>query len=153
MTKLKIDDNTARRLYPAASQEMKAIFEESFPEGFFNQSIIDRTPTVEAALAIAGKTIEELTRPTDSPHETSLRIIETVIKVLWEGVPADHSNTNQDKYEPRFYYKAGLGLSYCGYGSWRTCTRCGPRLCYPSYDTMLHGVTILEKYYSIYNKY
>ena len=150
MTNLKIDDNTSRNLYPAAAPELKSILEESFPKGFFAMSIIDRTPTVEAALAIAGKTIADLTRTTDSLHETAVRIIETVIKVLWEGVAVDHSNSDQDKYEPRFIYKSGLGLSFTYYADWATATRCGPRLCYPSYDIMLHGIKILDRYYNDY---
>lgn len=150
MTNLKIDDNTARKLYPEAAPELKSILEESFPKGFFNMSIIDRTPTVEAALAIAGTSIAELTRPTDAKHETAVRIIETVIAVLNEGVKVDHSNSDQDKYEPRFYYKAGLGLSYDDYANWNTFTRCGPRLCYLDYEVLLHGVKILEKQYHDY---
>ncbi len=150
MTTLKIDDNTARRLFPEAAPELKSILEESFPKGFFNMSIIDRTPTVEAALAIAGETIQSLTRPTDSPYETAVRIIETVIEVLNEGVEVDHSNSDQDKYEPRFIYKPGLGLSYDDFAYWRTDTGCGPRLCYLDYEVLLHGVKILAPQYSIY---
>lgn len=151
MTTLKLDDNTARKLYPTAAPEFKSILDESFPAGFFNQSIIDRTPNVEAALAIAGKTIAGLTRCTDSPRETAVRIIETVIEVLNEGVKADHSNSAQDKYEPRFIYKPGLGLSFDNhFDYWSANTFCGPRLCYLKYDVMLHGIKILSKQYDIY---
>ena len=150
MTTLKIDDNTARKLYPAASPEWKTILDESYPDGFFDQSIIDRTPTVEAALAIAGKTIAGLTRKDDAPYETAKRIIEHTIDVLLDGKVVDHSNSGQVKYEPRFIYKAGLGLRFVGYDYWNTVTYCGPRLCYLDYNVMLHGVKILEPYYITY---
>jgi len=148
---LQIDEKTAIALYPEASEEFKELLEKAFPKEVLNPpSIIDRTPTVEAALAIVGKTIEGLTRPTDSPRETAVRIIEAVIEVLNEGVKVDHSNSDQDKYEPRFIYKSGLGLSYFVYDIWSTDTYCGPRLCYLNYDVMLHGVKILDKQYNIY---
>jgi len=150
MTNLKITDEKAREMYPSASPFEKMVLEQSFPDGFFNQSIIDRTPTVEAALAIAGKTIAGLTRPDDAPHETAGRIIETVIEVLNEGVEVDHSDSDQTKWEPRFIYKAGLGLRFDLYAYWDTITGCGPRLCYLSYEKMIHGVKILESYYSAY---
>lgn len=150
MTQLKIDDNKARELYPTANADWKAILEASYPDGFFKQSIIDRTPTVEAAMAIAGKTIKGLTRPDDAPYETACRIIETVIAVLNEGVEVVHSNDDQIKWEPRFIHKSGLGLRYCDYGRWFAATFVGPRLCYLSYDKMIHGVKILEDYYNIY---
>ena len=154
MTTLKIDDKEALVMYPNASPFEKMILEQSFPAGFFvpksNLSIIERTPTVEAALAIAGKTVEGLTRPDDAPYETACRIMENVIAVLNEGVSVDHSNSSQDKYEPRFYHKSGLGLRCHGYDRWRTDTRCGPRLCYLSYDKMMHGLKILEDYYITY---
>jgi len=150
MTQLKIDDDKARELYPTASPFEKMVLEQSFPDGFFNGNIIDRTPTVEAALAIAGKTIEGLTRSTDAPYETAGRIIENVIAVLNEGEEVDHSNSDQTKFEPRFYHKSGVGLRFSGYDRWATATCCGPRLCYLSYDKMLHGVKILEPYYITY---
>lgn len=150
MQTLQLDDKTARKIYPTAIPELKTILENSFPENFFKQSIIDRTPTVEAALAIAGTSIEKLTRPDDAKHETACRIIEAVIDVLREGVEVDHSNSDQTKYEPRFIYKSGLGLSFNDYAFWHTYTYCGPRLCYLSYDTMVHGVKILDKYYNDY---
>lgn len=116
----------------------------------FKMNIIDRTPTVEAALEIAGTSLCALHRTGDAKHEFACRVIETVIAVLNEGVKVDHSNSDQIKYEPRFYYKTGCGLSYDDYDDWRTVTFCGPRLCYLSFDKMKHGIKILEKYYNDY---
>lgn len=145
---LQIDLKTAKSLYPSAGVDFKTMLENEFGDDLKTTDIIDRTPTVEAALAIAGKTIEGLTRSTDSTHETAVRIIEAVIEVLNEGVKVDHSDSGQDKYEPRFIYKSGLGLSYNDYGRWATSTDCGPRLCYLKYDAMLHGIKILAKQYN-----
>jgi hypothetical protein len=154
MQTLQLDEKTAQELYPAATAFEKKMLEQSFPNLFgktiLKGTIIERTPTVEAALAIAGETVASLTRPTDAPHETAVRIIEAVIEVLWEGKECLHSDKSQHKYEPRFIYDSGVGLRYHGYDLWYTITYCGPRLCYPTYDIMIHGVKILEQYYITY---
>lgn len=149
--KVKIDSENVLKAFKNADEKGKQLLKDLVDgQVDFNMNIIDRTPTVEAALAIAGTSIAELTRPTDSKHETAVRIIETVIAVLNEGVKVDHSNSQQTKYEPRFYWKAGLGLSYCYCDGWSTRTYCGPRLCYLSFDGMKHGIKILYKQYNDY---
>ena len=155
MQPLQLDETTAQELYPAATAFEKKMLEQSFPNLFgktiLKGTIIERTPTVEAALAIAGETIASLTRPTDAPHETAVRVIETVIAVLREGEEVKHSDSNQTKYEPRFIKdSSGLGLRYDHYDCWFTGASCGPRLCYLSFDTLKHGVNILLPYYATY---
>lgn len=145
-----LNETLLQNLYKSASGGDKAILEEKFGKDILCQSIINRTPTVEAALAIAGKTIAGLTRSTDSKHETACRIIEAVIEILNDGEKVDYSNSDQTKYEPRFYHTPGLGLSYDVYVYWATSTICGPRLCYLKYDVMLHGIKILDTYYNDY---
>jgi len=39
---LKIEEETARKLYSTADKELKSILEESFGKDFFNLKIIDR---------------------------------------------------------------------------------------------------------------
>jgi hypothetical protein len=61
------------------------------------------------------------------------------------GEEVDHTNRNQDKYE--IWWKiiddksrpSGLGLSCndCFFDNWTTYTRCGPRLCFLDYNTMI----------------
>lgn len=113
-------------------------------------SIIDRTPNVEAALAIAGKTIEQVINTNDSKDENAYKVIKAVIKVLNEDWVADHSDASQVKYEPRFYYKSGFGLSYFDIALWFSFSAVGGRLCYCSYEVMMHGMKILESYYNDY---
>jgi len=52
---LQIDLKSAKALYPAASAEFKTMLEKEFGDELTKTDIIDLTPTVEAALAIAGK--------------------------------------------------------------------------------------------------
>lgn len=151
MSTVKIESRNVLKAYTNADATGKQLLKDLVDgQVDFNMNIIDRTPTVEAALEIAGTTLSALNRPGDAPHEFACRVIETVIAVLNEGVKVDHSNPNQDKYEPRFMHTPGLGLSYDGYVSWGTYARCGPRLCYLKYDVMLHGIKILAKQYNDY---
>ncbi|HXR85046.1 MAG TPA: hypothetical protein VN722_12090 [Hanamia sp.] len=147
MTTLKIDDQTARLLHEKEMPELNLILEKSFPEGFFSRNIIDRTPTLEDLFRIGGKIQSEIVSANDTKDEIAYKILKFGINVLNEGVKVDHSNSNQVKYEPRFYHKSGFGLSYGAYAYWATITNVGPRLCYLDYNVMMHGIKIMEKYY------
>lgn len=109
------------------------------------KSIIERTGSVEDALAIAGTTLEQIVSPSDTKDEAAYKVMKAVIKVLNEDVPADYSDPNQKKYE---VFKSGFGLSYYGCDGWFTYTGCGPRLCYLKPETAKHGIKILEKFYN-----
>jgi hypothetical protein len=149
---LVIDPNNARKLYPSASTEFKAMLEDSFGKAFFSMKIIDGTPTVEAALAIAGTRLSEIVLPSDRPDVGAYKVLTAVIAVLNEDWKADHTNKNQVKYEPTFVFdKAKGGFVYGGYYyRWHQRTYVGSRLCYRDYETMMHGVAILKDYYKIY---
>lgn len=42
MKTLKLEDNTARKLYQTGTSELKTVLEESFGKNFFSQKITDR---------------------------------------------------------------------------------------------------------------
>ena len=111
------------------------------------KSIIEKVTSVEDALAIAGKTMEEIVCPSDTKDEAAYKVLKTVIAVLNEGWKADLTDTAQYKYYPWFKY-SGSGLAYTHYDYWSTNTICGVRLSYRSYDLMKHGVKILHQYYN-----
>jgi hypothetical protein len=111
-------------------------------------SIIERTPTVADALAIAGKKLEDLINPNDSKDVNAYRVIKEVIAVLNEEWKPDYSNSSQFKYEPYWYYKSGFGLSYDVYVIWNSRSDVGVRLCYRSREVLKHGVEILKDYYN-----
>jgi len=151
MQTLKLDNKTARRLYLTADQAFKTMLEESFTREFFNLSIIDQTPTMADIFAIGGKTLSQIVLPGDTKRQAAFKVLEFGIAVLNEGVKVDHSNSKQTKYEPRFIYKPGFGLSYDVYGCWHASTDCGPAFCYLDYKTMLHGVEVMKEYYNDFN--
>ena len=59
------------------------------------KTIIEQTPTVDAALAIAGKKLEDFTTPGDTKDETDYKVLKAVIEVLNEGCKPDWSTYNE----------------------------------------------------------
>ncbi len=137
MTTLKMDETTARRLYPTASPEMKEIFESSFGKQFFSQKITDRIQNWQDVLDVSGidpKTM--LPRPGETDDELAYREWKLIAKVYNEGVELDASDTGQtkwfvwgnivkDKTKP-----SGFGLSSDAYVTWLTLSIVGVRLCF-----------------------
>lgn len=56
MKTLQIEDKEARKLFPVASAEMKAILVSTFGAEFFSGKITDRIKTYEDACAETGET-------------------------------------------------------------------------------------------------
>lgn len=113
------------------------------------QTIIQQTPTVDAALAIAGKKLTDFTAPGDTKDETAYKVIKAVIKVLNESWQPNWSDMGQRKYTPWFDEKeSGFGLSFYVTVGWNTSTCVGSRLCYASKELCEHGVKLLETYYT-----
>lgn len=150
MQTLQINPEKARLLYPTASPEFKAMLEDTFGKDFFNQKIYDRINSMADIFSIGGKKLEDIVSPNDTKDEAAYKVLKFGIKVFNEGVKVDHSNSNQTKYEPRFYWKAGVGLSYYYCDYWHSHALVGPALCYLDYACMLKGVKVMEKWYSDY---
>lgn len=57
-----------------------------------------------------------------------------IAEALNEGWQPDWASDDQWKYEPWFYMggSSGSGFAYYGFGSWRTLSNCGSRLCFKS---------------------
>lgn len=150
MQTLQINPEKARLLYPTASLEFKAMLEDTFGKDFFNQKIYDRINSMADIFTIGGKKLEDIISPNDTKDEAAYKVLKFGIKIFNEGVRVDHSNSNQTKYEPRFYNKSGVGLSSDVYGLWFTHTSVGPALCYLDPKSLIKGVQVMEKYYKDY---
>lgn len=138
-TTLKIDESTARRIYPTAAPEMKTILENSFPKDFFSMKITDRVKGLLDALEICP--VSENVRTLLSYNGTDefmigaqtflrLSIIATALRGEWKP---DWSNHNQKKWYPYFEHtKSGVGFSGTDYDYWNSITSVGSRLCFPT---------------------
>jgi hypothetical protein len=121
MKVLKIEDNTARKIYKTADAELKMLLEENFGVSFFSQKITDRVKTWEDVLEISGRDEEDILpyfKPRDK-RERSINAfakIQLISEVLNQDWTADLNNHNQYKWYPWFEKKSsGWVLTSDGY--------------------------------------
>ena len=108
MATLQLSEAQARKIYPAASEELRTILEDTFTKDFFNQKITDRLKTVLDAYAVTGTPYiipEGLT-----PDEVAYRHLKVVVKALNEGWTPNWDNDEEAKYYPWFCLDAPSGF-------------------------------------------
>ena len=103
MATLNIGDQTARRIYPTADPELKAILEDSYSKAFFSQNIMDRIKTFEDACEYnnTNPLAKRFTRGTRNQIHQE-RVAE-IVKALNEGWQPNYDNSSEYKYTPYFY--------------------------------------------------
>jgi hypothetical protein len=139
MKNLQIDEENARRLYPQANGEFKAILEDTFGKSFFNRKITDRIKTFEDALKelpeIASNVAILLAyNGVDKDMLASVAHMKLTIiaRVLNEGWKPNWDNSSEYKYYPYFDMRSGVGFSVTGYDYWYANACVGSRLCFKS---------------------
>lgn len=138
---LEINEDTARRLYPSSSVEMKAILEDTFGKPFFSQKITDIVKSFEDALALHGKVSDNL-QILFSYNGVDREMVATVAfaklslirKVLNEGWEPNWENSKELEYYAWFNMSSGVGLSYYDYGYACSSTHVGSRLVFKTKD-------------------
>jgi len=116
----------------------------------FNLSVFDTVKSIEDIFAITGKSISEITSPSDTKDEASYKVLKFCIKFINGDWVVDYSEgNNQHKYEPRFF-SSGFGLSYDVYAFdyWLANSSCSVRLCYKSEAHAKFGAKILIEHYN-----
>lgn len=135
MTKtLKLDDATARKLYPKADPTFKAMLEENWSKEFFNQTITDKIKSYDDACEDQG--IEPLSLSdfkflpkADQKSSFAFHKLTVIIKALNEGWEPDWNNSGEWKWYA--YFKgSGSGFAFHSAGAWGTGTTAGSRLCF-----------------------
>jgi hypothetical protein len=111
MENLKIDKETAKKIYPTAPAEIKLILEQTFGKGFFSENIMDKVKSVEDAIAIFGDSHEEVIKLNKlirtfgiGDNLTKYQMLKIVRDVLNEGWVPDWDNKNEHKWYP--YYNS-----------------------------------------------
>lgn len=158
MQTLKISNQKALQLYPSASNEFKAMLEESFGKEFFNQKIIDRVKTFADALNILGEQSENVKIllayngiDKDMIAAQAFMKLTLIARALNEGWVPDWKDDRQYKYYPWFESnKSGSGLSYLDYDGWITFTGVGSRLCFKSSEIAEYAGKTFKKLYEQY---
>jgi hypothetical protein len=147
MEVLKIDGKKAKKLYPTASPEWKATFEDTFGKEYFSQKITDRVKTFEDACEVLG--IATSLSGTDTKDEIAYKKLKIIIKALNEGWTPDWSNTNQRKWYPWMKWNGsgfGFSTSYCD--RWAAVTTVGSCLCFKSEELAIYATKQFEAIYN-----
>jgi hypothetical protein len=119
MKNLKLEEETAKRLYKTADAEFKTMLEESFGKEFFTpKKITDKIKTFDDVLNALGKSENEL--PYRNPRTKAERAANAFVKIGWlsevlnEGTELKFTDKNTYKYYPYFERKqSGWSVYYC----------------------------------------
>lgn len=103
MSTLTLDEKTAKKLYPSAVPEFKAMMEHTFGKQTFSQKITDRVKTFEDACEINGINPEHARFTTGTVYSIAHERLVEIIKALREGWTPDWNNKNQAKWSPWFW--------------------------------------------------
>ncbi|MGN6420552.1 MAG: hypothetical protein ACTHMC_23785 [Pseudobacter sp.] len=141
-----IDEKNARKFYPTASPELKAMLEETFTKEFFSQDILERINSVADACYELGLDPEKIHEGCRDDYQRATRDIETVATALSEGAPY-----SKRIWYPWFYNQnssSGFRFGDSRYDSASSVV--GARLKVDSEAKSDHMAKILEPQYRIY---
>ncbi len=134
MEHLKLDKNTALRIYDTADNAVKSILEESFGKEIFSRDICDRIKTWEDVCEyhkIHPVSILPYPTPINDRQEAANAFVKDdyITDALNEGVVLDYDNKDQEKWYLWLEKTAsGFVLSTSGYSYNFTHTFVGARL-------------------------
>jgi len=121
MKQLVIDEGNAKKLYPKASDDFKAVLEDTFGKPFFSEKPTDRIKTFADACEILDIDTDDVWHESDEQDEVAYKQLKVVVRALnflangkKEWVP-DYNNSNERKWYPWFYMdKPGFRLDGVG---------------------------------------
>lgn len=144
MEALKLNKETAIKLYPTAAPEFKKMLEETFGERALLGNIIERVTGFESACEELGTTPRaELSRARDEYERAEVRI-KTMAKALREGKP------EKDCIYYPYFGSSAAGFSYNVFVCAYVCTRVWARLRVDSAEKAEHLGKIMLSDYKIY---
>lgn len=109
---LTIDDATARRIYPSADAELKAILEENYSKAFFSQDIMDRIKTFEDACEYNNTNPKARKFVVGTRNQIYQERVAEIVKALNEGWLANYNDSSQYKYGPYFRLDGPSGFRF-----------------------------------------
>lgn len=145
MQTLKMDEATARRLYPGADKAFKEMLEQSFTKEFFTLKITDRVKTLDDACKELGKDINTLFDNVEGDYNRAETAIKTFAEALREG-----KNPKDCYYYPYFSRSSGGGFSFCGYDNVNGSAAVGARLRVDTPEKAKHLGNCMLTQYKIY---
>jgi hypothetical protein len=154
MKTLKIEEKNARKLYPSASDEFKAMLEDTFGKEFFNEKITDRIKSYEDACEHLGLDPEDLPdvdycQDEDRKSIVAYHKLVVITRALNEGWRPNWKNRDEYKYYGYLYVdSAGFVDADTHYTA--SDASIGSRLCFKSRELALYAI---NQFKSIYEEY
>jgi hypothetical protein len=156
MKTLQIDEKKALSLYSSASEEFKAMLEDSFGLKFFKKDIRDRVKSYEDACRELKLDPASLPDVSDCPDEDKEAMIayymlSIIARALNEGWKPDWLNSSEYKHYPWFDYdRSASGFVFSHTNCAGTGTDFGSRLCFKTRDLAEYAG---KQFCELYNKY
>lgn len=126
---MKLDEATARKLYPTASPEFKAMLEQSFGEEFFRQDVMDLIKTFEDACSYNGSHPKDERFLIGKPHRMATERMEEVTLAFNGGKVVNLADPSYLKYYNYFEFaQSGFRFHAAGYSRSGTHSPGGSRL-------------------------
>jgi hypothetical protein len=147
MNTLKLDEQTAKKLFDESPDWFKEQLTEAFGKGCFEKRTYEGIKTFDDACKALGVTPEEILNANDSSDENAYKKLKIVVKAINQGWTPDWTNTDQRKYYPYFVLSSGFGFSASYYYFVYADTIVGSRLCFETYEQASYaGQQFLELY-------
>jgi hypothetical protein len=150
MTQLKIDESTARALYPTADPGLKAILDCTFgQEAFKVKKSFDQILTIDDVFEATGADRTDPKYHQGAPDEIAYHLLKLLPLALNPvGWKPDYNDDNQRKWSPWFYMDSpGFRFDDSLYGLTGAGSTGGSRLCYASEKISDHAGRTFVKLY------
>ncbi len=136
METLKLEKETAKKLYPESPKWFQEVLINTFGKKFFSKNIIDRVKTYEDAYLEADEEtrMDCETFPTDTEDVIAYKKLKLIANVLRGDWVPDWNNSGQNKWFPYLRYSSGSGFvfSYSACNCACANSLVGSRLCFPT---------------------
>jgi hypothetical protein len=150
MKTLQINEQTAREIFPKASEEFKEVLKDTFGEKFFQRKITDRVKSFEDACGILGFIVQTHRNMFEELQKDEIAYIKlkVITEALNEGWEPDWNNNNEYKYYPWWNMQNGFSLSDVSY--YYSYSFVSSRLCFKSRELAEYAA---KQFLEIYKDY
>jgi hypothetical protein len=127
---MKIEKETAKRLYPESQSWFQEQLEEAFGKDCFNKKSFDEILTFEDACEVLGINPDSVISDMDTTDEAAYKKLKVIVKAINQVWTPDWNNGDQKKWYPYFNLSSGFGFSGPGYSCDSAVASVGSRLCF-----------------------
>jgi hypothetical protein len=144
---LKIEKETAKKLYESVPDFFKAQLEEAFGKEAFRKKHFTDIKSFDDACAALEIDPDAVCNDSDTADEAAYKKLKIVIAAINQGWIPDWNNSDQRKWWPWFNLSSGFGFSSAVYHYDLAISSVGSRLCFESSEKAEYaGTQFIELY-------